>query len=157
MFSFDRRCCARFTVTINTILFVLMASWNIKNSLNWCWGVRLKKIISILSFPWWNFCFFSITNIKHESHQGNSPHSSRREARVDFTSQMVTLLARSVNYSPRQYASSPPLWSSGQSFWLWIQRSRVRSPALPDFLTDSGSGTGSTQPREVNWGATWIK
>jgi len=43
----------------------------------------------------------------------------------------------------------PPLWSSGQSFWLQIQRSRVRSPALPDFLSNSGSGTGSTQPREV--------
>ena len=44
----------------------------------------------------------------------------------------------------------PSLWSSGQSFWLQIQRSRVRSPALPDFLSSSGSGTGSTQPREVN-------
>ena len=44
----------------------------------------------------------------------------------------------------------PPLWSSGQSFWLQIQRSRVRFPALPDFLSGSGSGTGSTQPREVN-------
>ena len=48
-------------------------------------------------------------------------------------------------------------WSSGQSFWLQIQRSRVRFPALPDFLSNSGSGTGFTQPREVNWGATWIK
>jgi len=38
---------------------------------------------------------------------------------------------------------------SGQSFWLQIQRSRVRSPALPDFLSGNGSGTGSTQPREV--------
>ena len=47
-------------------------------------------------------------------------------------------------------SSGPPLWSSGQSFWLHIQRSRVRSPALPDFLSSSGSGTGSTQPREVN-------
>ena len=36
------------------------------------------------------------------------------------------------------------------SFWLQIQRSWVRSPALPDFLSSSGSGTGSTQPREVN-------
>ena len=44
----------------------------------------------------------------------------------------------------------PPLWSSGQSFWLQIQRSWVRFPALPDFLSSSGSGTGSTQPREVN-------
>jgi hypothetical protein len=45
----------------------------------------------------------------------------------------------------------------GQSFWLQIQRSLVRFPALPDFLSSSESGTGSTQPREVNWGATWIK
>ena len=36
----------------------------------------------------------------------------------------------------------PPLWSSGQSFWLQIQRFRVRFPALPDFLSSSGSGTG---------------
>jgi hypothetical protein len=50
-----------------------------------------------------------------------------------------------------------PLWSSGQSFWLQIQRSRVRFPALPDFLSSSVSGTGSTHPREINWGATWIK
>jgi hypothetical protein len=51
----------------------------------------------------------------------------------------------------------PPLWSSGQSSWLQIQRSRVRFPALPDFLRSSGSGTGFTQPREDNWGATWMK
>jgi hypothetical protein len=42
----------------------------------------------------------------------------------------------------------PPLWSSGQSSWLQIQRSRVRLPALPDILRGSGSGTGSTQPGE---------
>jgi hypothetical protein len=27
----------------------------------------------------------------------------------------------------------PPLWSSGQSFWLLTQGSRFRFPALPDF------------------------
>jgi hypothetical protein len=47
------------------------------------------------------------------------------------------------------------LWSSGQTSWLQIQRSRVRFPALPDFLRSSESGMGSTQPREDNWGATW--
>jgi hypothetical protein len=46
------------------------------------------------------------------------------------------------------------LWSSGQRFWRQIQRSRIRFSALPDFLRSSGSGTGSTQPREYNWRAT---
>jgi hypothetical protein len=27
----------------------------------------------------------------------------------------------------------------------------------PDFLRSSGSGTGSTQPREYNWGTTWTE
>jgi hypothetical protein len=44
--------------------------------------------------------------------------------------------------------SGPPLWSSGQSSWLQIQRFRVRFPGLPDFLRSSGSETGSTQPCE---------
>jgi hypothetical protein len=36
---------------------------------------------------------------------------------------------------PRSGESVPsPLWSSGQSSWLQIQRSRVKFPALPDFL-----------------------
>jgi hypothetical protein len=48
----------------------------------------------------------------------------------------------------------PPLWSSGQSSWLQIQRP-LRFPAQPNFLRSSGSGTGSTQPREDNWDATW--
>jgi hypothetical protein len=43
-----------------------------------------------------------------------------------------------------------PLWSSGYSSWLQIQRSRIRIPALSDFLRSSGSGTGSTEPREYN-------
>jgi hypothetical protein len=34
----------------------------------------------------------------------------------------------------------PTLWSTGQSFWLQIQRFQVRFPALPDFLRSSGPG-----------------
>jgi hypothetical protein len=40
----------------------------------------------------------------------------------------------------------PPLWSSGQSSWLQTQRSRVRFPTLPHFLSNSGFGTWSTHP-----------
>jgi hypothetical protein len=50
----------------------------------------------------------------------------------------------------------PPLWSRGQSSWLQIEESGFDS-RLPDFLRSSGSGTGSTQPREYNWRATWKK
>jgi hypothetical protein len=48
-----------------------------------------------------------------------------------------------------------PLWSSGQSSWLQIQRLWVQFLAIPDFLISSGSGTGSTQPCGYSWGATW--
>jgi hypothetical protein len=47
------------------------------------------------------------------------------------------------------WVTLPPLWSSGQSSWIQIQRSGVRFPGLPDFLRSSGS----TQPHENNWGA----
>jgi hypothetical protein len=50
----------------------------------------------------------------------------------------------------------PPLWPSGQSSWLQIRRSWVRFPTLPDFLRNSGFGTGSTQPHD-NCGATWME
>jgi hypothetical protein len=55
------------------------------------------------------------------------------------------------------YRERPPLWPTGQSYWLQIQRSWVRFPALPIILRSSGSGTGSTRPREDNWGDTWKK
>jgi len=42
-------------------------------------------------------------------------------------------LINQVNYDHLVSPFGPPLWSSGQSFWLQIQRSRVRFPALPDF------------------------
>jgi hypothetical protein len=50
--------------------------------------------------------------------------------------------------------TGPPLWSSGPEFLVTDPEVRVRFPALPDFLTSSGSGTGLIQPREYNSGAT---
>jgi hypothetical protein len=42
----------------------------------------------------------------------------------------------------------PPLWSSGQSSWLQIRRPGFDSQHYQK--KSSGSGTGSTQPREYN-------
>ena len=69
------------------------------------------------------------------------------ESAVGGNNRKIRFYLRDI-FSYPMNPTRPPLWSSGQSFWLQIQRSRVRSPALPDFL--SSSGTGSTQPREVN-------
>jgi hypothetical protein len=51
----------------------------------------------------------------------------------------------------------PPVWSSCQGSWLQTQRYRVPFLALPNFLISSGSGSGSTQLREDNWEATWMR
>jgi ribosomal protein L37E len=48
----------------------------------------------------------------------------------------------------------PPLWSSGQSSWLQIRRPGFDSRHYQKKKC-SGSETGSTQPREYNWGDTW--
>jgi hypothetical protein len=61
------------------------------------------------------------------------------------------------HYMERWYwngTSSVVLWSD---FLATDPEVRARFPALPDFLTSSGSGTGPTQPLEDNWGATWRK
>jgi hypothetical protein len=69
--------------------------------------------------------------------------------RVIRISELGTILAVTSNRLAMKYCvPGPPLWSRGQSSLLQTQRSRVRFPALPDFLTSSSSATGSIQPRE---------
>jgi hypothetical protein len=51
-----------------------------------------------------------------------------------------------LTFGGRVSRERPPLWSSGQTSCLLTQRSCVRVPTLPDFLSSSESGTGSTQP-----------
>ena len=75
---------------------------------------------------------------------------ARLTSRYDYTLSVRTRPMHKLKILKPYTETGPTLWSSGQSFWLQIQRSRVRFPALPDFLSSSGSGTGSTQPREAN-------
>jgi hypothetical protein len=68
------------------------------------------------------------------------------------------MVTRNFVFSKKNFVSLydwPPLRSSGQSSWLKMQGSRVRFPGTTK--KSSGSGTGCTQPREYNWGATWWK
>jgi hypothetical protein len=51
----------------------------------------------------------------------------------------------------------PLLWFSAQGPWLQIKRSGLQFLALPDIVRSAGSETGSTQPRQDKWGATWKK
>jgi hypothetical protein len=69
---------------------------------------------------------------------------------VDEFDLMISLRDAKLNWYYTAALVKEPLWSSGHSSWLQIQRFRVRFPALPDFLRSNGSGTGSTQPRGDN-------
>jgi hypothetical protein len=71
--------------------------------------------------------FFSIYHTQESSH-----------------SKLRNLCSYGASLNKMVYIYVCVLWSSAQSSWLQIQRSRVRLPALPDFLRSSRSGTGST-------------
>jgi hypothetical protein len=49
-----------------------------------------------------------------------------------------------------EYSKRLPLSSGGQSSWMQIQRSRDRFPALPEYLSCSGSGTESLSLLKMN-------
>jgi hypothetical protein len=57
---------------------------------------------------------------------------------------------RLVKFMNSSCVDGPPLWFSGQSSWLQIQRSLLQFLALPEFVRSSGSGKRYTQPREYN-------
>jgi hypothetical protein len=104
---------------------------------------RTSPLLDLLSVPWavayynTGFCHHLLCPVwsKEERKEKNKQLKLRKKIRY-----IISAI----------YEKRPPLWSSGQSSWLQIQRSWVLFPALPDHLRSSGSGTGSTQPREDN-------
>jgi hypothetical protein len=67
----------------------------------------------------------------------------------------ASFLQKSLGFSPWLFyvrfvldETASVVYSS--EFLATDPEARVRFPALPDFLRNSGSGTGSTQPREYN-------
>jgi hypothetical protein len=75
-----------------------------------------------------------------------NPNKLYYDIAVDISYQTRRLFTECFFYYRVHYW--PPLWSSGQSFWLLTQGSRVHSLRCQIFLSSSGFGTGSTQPRE---------
>jgi hypothetical protein len=65
----------------------------------------------------------------------------------------LTFLPLEVNASRLDWFAcvwQPPLWPSGQSSWLLTQRSPVRFPALPDFLSISRLERGPLSLVRIN-------
>jgi hypothetical protein len=65
-------------------------------------------------------------------------------------SELLTMWGR---YPHRRIDTSPHR-SNDKEFLATDPQAWVKVPVLLDFVSN-GSGTGSTQPREYNWGATW--
>jgi hypothetical protein len=63
---------------------------------------------------------------------------------TELQREFVLLLVCNVGSSKIRGFLRPPLWFNVQSSYLESQRSRIRFPTLPDFLSGSGFATRST-------------
>jgi hypothetical protein len=142
----------------------------------WWWWWRRQLFVNLydISYPWdhiQNHCQRR-QNIKWRMASSGMLGSEALVRNVAVTSNWRTLwrntksmFAAATAISSNNFegnlmcflASWPPLWSSCQSFLLQIQRPQVLFPVLPDFLRSRGYGMGSTQFRDDNRAATWMK
>jgi hypothetical protein len=80
--------------------------------------------------------------------------SSAQDTRADEIAHMTRVKEYFVFINTNYSLLFPSLFQESiMSILATDPEARVRFPALPE--KSSESGTGSTQPREYNWGATW--
>jgi hypothetical protein len=84
------------------------------------------------------------------------PRATWRNIPEDAIFSKITFNLR-VSYQLHLQMFVTRLRSWGHRSWLQTRRSRVRFLELPDYFISSGSGTGSTQPREHKWEVAWMK
>jgi hypothetical protein len=101
--------------------------------------VDIKMLI-----PLWSIIFGTDDSIWSNANFGSTGYHHPWNSPLLFIYTVSSTSAFSYKYSVE--VVWPPIWSNGQSSWLLSQRSRVRFPALPDFLSSSGSGKVPTQP-----------
>jgi hypothetical protein len=125
---------------------LFFVSQSLMNNINWTRGLNFVSL-SLMSNNNWTYWLIFVSL---------SLMSARALAQCFSLYGSVSGEEKKIFIS-RIRKEGSPLWSSGQSSWLQIQRPRFDSAALSHLLRSSGSGTGSTQPREHNGGATWKK
>jgi hypothetical protein len=96
----------------------------------------------------------SICNIRHVSHLGYDTVSAFDLYREDC-GRIFLRNFEALNFTQRIFQNllSPVIFRVTfpiAEFLATDPEVRVRSPSLPHFLRSSGSGTGSTRPREYN-------
>ena len=135
------------TEALNRASVIILCITNYYQQFCYCLAHENNLFIHIFHYIYNNTCSF-VTNLSlYMAVMGRNMWEKYNEIKKKF----INICAISWYFILIvQLVCRPPLWSSGQSFWLQIQRSWVRFSALPDFLSSSRSGTGSTQPREVN-------
>jgi hypothetical protein len=105
-----------------------------------CGAVRSGRILP--TFQW---------NILPPSSGSNSrSKASKKQASKKHCLYSSIAPEYTVSHPKRLKSSQSPPWRTQIPQWIFILTSLV--PVL-----SSWSGTGSTQPRENNWGATWKK
>jgi hypothetical protein len=132
-------------VSLSSKSLIVKSFFNIKYIF---WNIRNILTASVV---WWSV--HRILSQWNSLSQTTSPGSYILILSLGF-------LWNQTDYFPRNkyikfciYLFWPLLWSSGQSSWLQIRKPGFDSRHYQK--KSSGSGKGSSQPREYNWGATW--